>query len=34
MKNVEIRVFEAFAGFGGASFGLRKAGLKHRGDVF
>lgn len=30
MKNREIRVFEAFAGFGGASFGLRKAGLKHR----
>ena len=30
MKNKEIRVFEAFAGFGGASFGLRKAGLKHR----
>jgi len=30
MKNKEIRVFEAFAGFGGASFGLKKAGLKHR----
>lgn len=30
MKKKEIRVFEAFAGFGGASFGLRKAGIKHR----
>lgn len=28
MKN-KIRVFEAFAGFGGASFGLKKAGLDH-----
>jgi site-specific DNA-cytosine methylase len=25
-----IRVFEAFAGYGGASFGLKKAGLKHK----
>lgn len=30
MKNKKIRVFEAFAGFGGASFGLRKAGINHR----
>lgn len=28
--NKEIRVFEAFAGYGGASFGLRKAGIPHR----
>ncbi len=25
-----IRVFEAFAGYGGASFGLRRAGLEHK----
>ena len=30
MKKKEIRVFEAFAGFGGASFGLQKAGVKHK----
>ena len=30
MKNEGIRVFEAFAGFGGATFGLRKAKIKHK----
>ena len=30
MKNEGIRVFEAFAGFGGATFGLRKAQIKHK----
>lgn len=30
MRNDEIRVFEAFAGYGGASFGLMKAGIKHK----
>jgi DNA (cytosine-5)-methyltransferase 1 len=30
MKLDEIRVFEAFAGFGGASFGLKKAGVRSR----
>jgi DNA (cytosine-5)-methyltransferase 1 len=29
MKNKKIRVFEAFAGYGGASFGLKKAGIDH-----
>ena len=24
-----IRVFEGFAGYGGATFGLRRAGIKH-----
>lgn len=25
-----IRVFEGFAGYGGATFGLRRAGVRHR----
>lgn len=25
-----IRVFEGFAGYGGATFGLRRAGIRHR----
>ena len=25
-----IRVFEAFAGYGGASFGLKRSGLKYK----
>jgi DNA (cytosine-5)-methyltransferase 1 len=31
MKNrgIKIKVFEAFAGYGGASFGLKKAGIDH-----
>jgi DNA (cytosine-5)-methyltransferase 1 len=30
MKKIEpIKVFEAFAGYGGASFGLKKAGINH-----
>lgn len=29
MKNEKIRVFEAFAGYGGASFGLKRSGLPH-----
>ena len=29
MKNEKIRVFEAFAGYGGASFGLKKSKLKY-----
>ncbi len=28
-KNSTIRVFEGFAGYGGASFGLQRAGIKH-----
>ena len=28
-ENKKIRVFEAFAGYGGASFGLKKAGISH-----
>ena len=28
-KNKKIRVFEGFAGYGGASFGLKKAGILH-----
>jgi DNA (cytosine-5)-methyltransferase 1 len=28
-KNKRLRVFEAFAGYGGASFGLKKSGIKH-----
>lgn len=28
-KNKAIRVFEGFAGYGGASFGLKKAGIPH-----
>ena len=28
-ENKKIRVFEAFAGYGGASFGLKKAGIPH-----
>jgi DNA (cytosine-5)-methyltransferase 1 len=30
MSKKRIRVFEAFAGYGGASFGLKKAGIEHR----
>ena len=26
----ELKVFEAFAGYGGASFGLKKAGISHK----
>lgn len=29
-KSDPIKVFEAFAGYGGASFGLKKAGIKHK----
>ena len=29
MTNKKIRVFEAFAGYGGASFGLKRSGLPH-----
>lgn len=29
MVKRKIRVFEAFAGYGGASFGLRRSGIKH-----
>lgn len=29
MSNKKIRVFEAFAGYGGASFGLKKSGIPH-----
>ena len=25
-----IRVFEGFAGYGGASYGLKQAGIKHK----
>lgn len=25
-----IRVFEGFAGYGGATFGLRRSGIRHR----
>ena len=25
-----LRVFEGFAGYGGASFGLKRAGIKHK----
>lgn len=32
--NKPIRVFEAFAGFGGASFALKKAGLNHEVVMF
>jgi DNA (cytosine-5)-methyltransferase 1 len=28
-KELKIKVFEAFAGYGGASFGLKKAGIEH-----
>lgn len=28
-KGLKIKVFEAFAGYGGASFGLKKAGIDH-----
>lgn len=28
-KSTTIKVFESFAGYGGASFGLKKAGIKH-----
>ena len=28
-KNKPIRVFEGFAGYGGASFGLQRAGIPH-----
>jgi DNA (cytosine-5)-methyltransferase 1 len=28
-KNLNIKLFEAFAGYGGASFGLKKAKIKH-----
>lgn len=30
MKHNEVRVFEAFAGFGGASFGLKRAGIRNK----
>ena len=30
MTKKNIRVFEGFAGYGGASFGLKKAGIKHK----
>lgn len=29
-KHKEIRVFEGFAGYGGATFGLRRAGINHK----
>jgi len=29
-KKKTIKVFEAFAGYGGASFGLKRAGIKHK----
>ena len=29
MSNKKIRVFEAFAGYGGASFGLNKSGIPY-----
>ncbi len=29
-SNKTLRVFEAFAGYGGASFGLKRAGVKHK----
>lgn len=29
-RHKTIRVFEGFAGYGGASFGLKRAGIKHR----
>lgn len=29
MANKTLRVFEGFAGYGGASFGLKRAGIKH-----
>lgn len=29
-RHKQIRVFEAFAGYGGASFGLRRSGVNHR----
>lgn len=29
-KGLPIRVFEAFAGYGGASFGLKRAGIRHK----
>ena len=30
MVNDTIKVFEGFAGYGGASFGLERSGLKHK----
>lgn len=30
MKKEIIRVFEGFAGYGGASFGLKRSGLKYK----
>ena len=34
MTKKNIRVFEGFAGYGGASFGLKKAGIKHLKVVY
>lgn len=30
IKKIKLRVFEGFAGYGGASFGLKKAGITHK----
>ena len=30
MKKEKIRVFEGFAGYGGASFGLKRSGLNYK----
>ena len=30
MAKKTIRVFEGFAGYGGASFGLKRSGLKYK----
>lgn len=30
MKKEKIRVFEVFAGYGGASFGLKRSGLNYK----
>lgn len=29
-RHRQIRVFEGFAGYGGATFGLRRSGVRHR----
>ena len=29
-KNKPVRVFEGFAGYGGASFGLKRSGIKYK----
>lgn len=34
MKKEIIRVFEGFAGYGGASFGLKRSGLKYKVIVY